>query len=52
MPRKPTQEVLDAAKQKLDPIAVLNATINEMNDPELEKALVDAGVARYVESEN
>lgn len=47
MPRKPSAEVLEARNAKLDPKAVLEATINEMNDPELERKLVDAGVAVY-----
>lgn len=49
MPRKPSQQVIDAAKKTLSPQDVLNATINDMNDPELERRLVDAGLARYVE---
>ena len=49
MPRKPSKQVLEAANKHLDPKNVLNATINDMHDPELEKRLVDAGLARYVE---
>lgn len=49
MPRKPSKQVLEAANKHLDPKDVLNATINDMHDPELEKRLVDAGLARYVE---
>lgn len=49
MPRKPDQTVLEAAKKKLDPKAILNATINEMHNDELEAALVEAGVAVYVQ---
>ena len=49
MPRKPSKEVLEAADKHLDPRDVLNATINDMNDPALEKRLVDEGLARYVE---
>ena len=51
MPRRPAKGVMDAAKVKLDPVGVLQATINAMKDPELEKRLVDAGVARYVDAE-
>lgn len=49
MPRRPNDTVLNAAKRTLDPKAVLNATINDMHDKELEQRLVDAGLARYVE---
>lgn len=52
MPRKPSKQVLEAASKHLNPQDVLNATINDMNDPELEKRLVDAGLARYVEEPN
>lgn len=49
MPRKPENDIMEAAKRKLDPKAVLNAVINDMHDDELEAALVDAGVAVYVQ---
>lgn len=49
MARVPDEKTLEAAKKNLDPKAVLNAVINDMHDPELEKQLVEAGVARYVE---
>ena len=49
MPRKPSKEVIEAANKHLDPKDVLNAVINDMHDSELERRLVDAGLARYVE---
>lgn len=49
MARVPDEKIREAAKKNLDPKAVLNAVINDMHDPELEKQLVEAGVARYVE---
>ena len=49
MPRKPSKQVLEAAKKNLDPKNVLNAVINDMHDDELERRLVDAGLAKYVE---
>lgn len=49
MPRVPEDKVIEASKKKLNPKALLNVVINEMHSPELEKALVDAGVAEYVE---
>ena len=49
MPKIPDEKTLNAKNVKLDPVAVLTAVINDMNDPELEKKLVDAGVATYVE---
>ncbi len=45
MPRKPSKEVLEAKDKELRPKDILEATINEMNDPELEQRLIDAGVA-------
>lgn len=51
MPRIPDSDTINAKNVKLDPIAVLTATINDMHDPELEQKLVDAGVATYVEEE-
>lgn len=51
MPRKPSREVVEAAKRSLDPRDVLNAVINDMGNPELERQLVEAGVAKYVEVE-
>lgn len=52
MARVPDERIKEAAKKSLDPKAVLNAVINDMHNPELEKQLVDAGVARYVEEGN
>ena len=49
MPQMPTREILEASKHKLEPKDVLEATINDMNDPELEARLVAAGVAVKVE---
>lgn len=49
MARVPDERIREAAKKNLDPKAVLNAVINDMHNPELEKQLVEAGVARYVE---
>ncbi len=49
MPRKPSKEVLEAKDKVLDPVKTLEALINDMKDPALEQALVDAGVAARVE---
>ena len=49
MPRKPDEATLKAKDVKLDPVQVLEATINAMNDPGLEQRLVDAGVAVKIE---
>lgn len=49
MPRTPSKEVMEAAKRSLNPQDVLNAVLNDMHDDELERKLVDAGLARYVE---
>ncbi len=51
MPRIPDSDTLNAKNIQLDPVKVLTAVINDMNDPELEQKLVDAGVATYVEEE-
>lgn len=48
MPKMPTQEEMDLHKIALDPVAVVNAIINDMHDRELEQSLVDAGVAVFV----
>ncbi len=45
MPRKPTKEVLEAKDKQLEPAKVLEAIINDMNDPALEQNLIDAGIA-------
>lgn len=45
MPKKPTQEELAAKDKELRPKDILEATINEMHDDELEQRLIDAGVA-------
>ena len=49
MPRVPDESIRKAAKKQLNPKAVLNAVINDMHNEELEAALVNAGVARYVD---
>ena len=49
MPQMPSREVLEAGKARLNPKDVLEAVINDMNDPELEDKLVAAGVAVKVE---
>ena len=46
MPVKPTEEVINAAKVKLNPHDVVQAIVNET--PELARALVDAGLATEV----
>ncbi len=49
MPRKPDAATLAAKDKTLDPVKTLEAIINDMKDPALEQALVDAGVAARVE---
>ena len=49
MSRKPSEEILKAKDIDLQTIDILNVTINEMNDPQLMQALVDAGLAEYVD---
>ena len=51
MPRVPSKTIREAAKKTLDPAAVLTAVINDMNNPELEQKLVDAGVAMFVKED-
>lgn len=50
MPRKPTQEVIDAAKAKLDPREVLQVIISET--PELRNALVDAKLVTEIKEDD
>lgn len=49
MARKPSDEILNAKDVDLTTLDILTVTINEMNNPQLERALVDAGLADYVE---
>lgn len=49
MPKIPSKEKLNAASKKLDPMQTLTAVINDMKNKDLEKALVDAGLAIEVE---
>lgn len=48
MPTKPNQEVIDAKDIDLTTVDILTVTINEMNNPNLERELVEAGLAEYV----
>ena len=53
MPTKPTKEILDAKDVDLTTLDILTVTINEMNNPSLERELVEAGLADFVnESED
>ncbi len=53
MPSKPSNEILQAKDIDLTTVDILTVTINEMNNPNLERELVDAGLAEYVnESED
>lgn len=53
MPSKPSTEILQAKDIDLTTVDILTVTINEMNNPNLERELVDAGLAEYVtESED
>lgn len=49
MPTKPTQDIINAANRALDPVAAMEAVVNET--PELARALVDAGLARELTDE-
>lgn len=51
MASKPSEEILKAKDIDLTTIDILNVTLNEMNDATLNQALVDAGLAEYVEDE-
>lgn len=46
MPRKPTQDVIDAAKAVLNPHDVITAVVNET--PELRQAFMDNGLATEI----
>lgn len=48
---KPSEEVMKAKDIDLKTIDILNVTINEMKDTELMQALVDAGLAEYVDED-
>lgn len=47
MPTKPTKEVIEASKKKLDPRAILEAVLNDT--PELAKPLMERGLVEKVE---
>ena len=47
MPKKPTQQEIEAGKKNLDPKQVLEVIINET--PELKQALLDAGLVEEVQ---
>ena len=49
MPRRPSEEERNAKNARLDPVTVLEATINDMHNEELERRLVESGVAVYAE---
>ncbi len=51
MPRRPSDNTLKAKDAKLDPVKVVEAVINDMHDDELERRLVDAGVAVYAKED-
>lgn len=48
---KPSEEVMKAKDIDLKTLDILNVTINEMKDTELMQALVDAGLAEYVDED-
>lgn len=49
MPTKPSQDIINASKNKLNSHAVMEAVINET--PELARMLVDKGLARELTDE-
>lgn len=48
MPRKPSKDVINAAKVNLDPRATLEAILNEPQCAEIRQALIDAGLVKEV----
>ena len=48
---KPSEEVMKAKDIDLKTLDILNVTINEMKDTDLMQALVDAGLAEYVDED-
>ena len=52
MPRKPSKEVIDAAKVKLNPVDVMTAILNDAPEcAELRDALIKEGLVQEVSSE-
>lgn len=49
VPTKPSQDIINASKNKLNPHDVMEAVINET--PELARMLVDKGLARELTDE-
>lgn len=44
MPKKPEQQIIDAAKKNLDPKAVLAVVLNQPECAELKNALIENGL--------
>lgn len=52
MPRKPSNEVINAAKVKLNPVDVLTAVLNEPECSDLKHALIDAGLVKEIKEDD
>jgi hypothetical protein len=48
MPKKPTREVIEAAKKTLDPREVMQAIVNDPACAELRAGLIDAGLVEEI----
>lgn len=48
MPKKPKEEIINAAKVKLNPVEVLNAVLNEPECADLRQALIDANLVEEI----
>ncbi len=48
MPRKPSEEIIEAAKHNLNPVDVINAVLNEPECADLRQALIDANLVNEI----
>lgn len=51
MPKKPKEDIINAAKVKLNPVDVMTAVLNEPECADLRQALIDAGLVEEIKGE-
>lgn len=48
MPKKPKEDIINAAKVKLNPVDVMTAVLNEPECADLRQGLIDAGLVEEI----
>lgn len=51
MPKKPSKEVINAAKKQLNPVDVMQSILNEPECAELRKGLIEAGIVEEIKED-